>query len=274
MRKYSIVLIVVAWVGIVLQTQAQSTVARFKYEDAEKAFYNKDYQSCISLLDETEKLLGKSAPNILYLKIMAQYQLFRTNPRESYDRFKQLRNNCQTYLTNYDITGLEEKYREVYEISNQLPKISNQEELAQLKDISPTFNYENHKGGKSKLEDFNGKHVYIDLWATWCGPCIKEIPSLKQLYHDYKGKIEFISIAIDPLKDYEKWKSFVTAKSLEGTQLFADNSWDSNFLKGYKIKGIPRFIIIAPDRTIIDANAPRPSSPEIRIKFDKLLKVE
>ena len=100
MKKYSIVLIVVAWIGIALQTQAQSTVARFKYEDAEKAFYDKDYQTCISLLDETEKLLGKSAPNILHLKILAQHKLFVPNPHQSYDRLEQLRNNCTSYLNN------------------------------------------------------------------------------------------------------------------------------------------------------------------------------
>lgn len=253
---------------------AQNTVARFKYEDAEKAFYSSAYENCIQLLDETEKLLGKGAPNILHLKIMAQHKLFVANPRKSYNLFEQLRNNCRFYLENYDIEGLEDKYREVYRIANQLPKITSPEELAQIRDISPTFNYENHNGGKSRLEDFNGKYVYIDIWATWCGPCIKEIPHLKQLINDYKDKIEFISIAIDPVKDHEKWKNLVDAKDLEGVQLFADNSWDSQFIKEYSIKGIPRFILIAPDGTIADPDAHRPSSPEIRAIFDGLLKTE
>src|SRR5690606_35173408 len=117
MKKYSIVLIVVAWIGIALQTQAQSTVARFKYEDAEKAFYDKDYQTCISLLDETEKLLGQSAPNILHLRIMAQNQLFSANPYQNPEILEQLHRNCKTYLSQYDRPGLEGKFREVYEVS-------------------------------------------------------------------------------------------------------------------------------------------------------------
>jgi len=111
---------------------AQETIARFKYEDAEKAFVAKNYQECIDNLDEAEKLLGKTAPNILHLKILAQYQLFEKNPFESYEALETLRSNCSTYLANYDISGLEEKYRDVYDISNQLPSVLSPKEFKEL----------------------------------------------------------------------------------------------------------------------------------------------
>ncbi|MFK8059036.1 MAG: TlpA family protein disulfide reductase [Polaribacter sp.] len=71
---------------------------------------------------------------------------------------------------------------------------------------SPKFNgYENNAGGKTSLEDLKGKYVYIDVWATWCGPCIAEIPSLKKVEKDFHNKnIEFVSISIDRMKDHEK----------------------------------------------------------------------
>ena len=54
---------------------------------------------------------------------------------------------------------------------------------------SPIFeNYENHKGGTTSLSDFKGKYVYVDVWATWCGPCKREIPSLKKVEAQYHGK--------------------------------------------------------------------------------------
>src|SRR5690606_11412896 len=112
--------------------QAQETIARFKYEDAEKAFVAESYQECIANLDEAEKLLGKTAPNILHLKIVAQHKLFEKNPFESYEALETLKNNCDTYLASYDIAGLEEKYRDVYNINNSLPKISSQEEMDEL----------------------------------------------------------------------------------------------------------------------------------------------
>jgi len=138
---------------------------------------------------------------------------------------------------------------------------------------SPTFKYENHKGGFTSLEDLKGKYVYVDVWATWCGPCRQEIPFLQKTEVAYHGKnIEFVSISIDVMKDREKWSKFVTEKNLGGIQLLADKDWKSDFVKGYKIDGIPRFILISPEGKIVNADAPRPSSPELVTLLDSLVK--
>lgn len=130
--------------------------------------------------------------------------------------------------------------------------------------VSPTFAYENTDGKIIKLEDFKGKYVYVDVWATWCGPCRAEIPHLKKTEEAFHGKnIEFVSISVDVMKDKEKWKKFVAEKQLGGVQVLADKDWRSDFVTGYKIQGIPRFILIGPDGKIVNADAPRPSSPEL-----------
>ncbi|MEC3908159.1 TlpA disulfide reductase family protein [Tamlana sp. 2201CG12-4] len=130
---------------------------------------------------------------------------------------------------------------------------------------SPKFvNYENYKGGTTSLDDLKGKYVYVDVWATWCGPCKREIPFLKEVEQKYHGKnIEFVSVSIDRVSDHEKWKTMVKDKELGGIQLFADNDWNSKFVKDYQIQGIPRFILIDDQGNIVDPNAPRPSSPEL-----------
>lgn len=136
---------------------------------------------------------------------------------------------------------------------------------------SPTFDYENFKGGNSTLEDFKGKYVYIDVWATWCGPCKAEIPSLKAKeakYHD--SNIEFVSISIDNKKAYEAWRNMITEKELGGSQLIADNDWKSDFVQDYKINGIPRFILIDPEGKIVSADAPRPSNDKLDEMFKDL----
>lgn len=151
------------------------------------------------------------------------------------------------------------------------------EKMAKTKKLigkpSPVFDYVNHKGGKTKLADLNGKYVYIDLWATWCGPCRAEIPFLQKTEEKYHGKkIEFVSISVDKAKDYEKWKKFVNEKNLEGIQLFADKDWESEFVLGYGVTGIPRFILIDPKGNIVNPDAPRPSSDELNVLLDSLLK--
>lgn len=137
---------------------------------------------------------------------------------------------------------------------------------------SPDFDYINYKGGKTKLSDLKGKYVYIDLWATWCGPCRSEIPYLQKLEKKYHGKnIEFVSISIDKVTDTEKWKKFVLDKNLSGVQLIADKDWESEFVKSYGVTGIPRFILLDPKGNILEADAPRPSSDKLVIKIDTLL---
>ncbi|PIF32321.1 thiol-disulfide isomerase/thioredoxin [Flavobacterium sp. 9] len=138
---------------------------------------------------------------------------------------------------------------------------------------SPDFDYENHKGGKTKLSDLKGKYVYIDLWATWCAPCRAEIPYLQKIEEKYHGKnIEFVSVSIDKLKDNEKWKKFVDDKKLGGIQLFADKDWESEFVTNYGVTGIPRFILIDPNGNVLKADAARPSEPELQAQLDTLLK--
>jgi len=138
---------------------------------------------------------------------------------------------------------------------------------------APSFEYENHAGGKTKLEDLRGKYVYIDVWATWCGPCRAEIPSLQKIeekYHD--KKIAFVSISVDEQKDYEKWKKFVVEKQLGGIQLYADKNWMSDFIKAFGINSIPRFILIDPTGKVVNADADRPSNPKLQEQLDALLK--
>ncbi|MCT4699902.1 MULTISPECIES: TlpA family protein disulfide reductase [Tenacibaculum] len=135
---------------------------------------------------------------------------------------------------------------------------------------SPKFvDYENFKGGTTSLDDLKGKYVYIDMWATWCNPCKQEIPFLQKVEKQYHGKnIEFVSISVDSERDYGTWKTMVADKNLTGIQLYSKR--DKNFAGAYRVNSIPRFILIDPQGNIVDANAPRPSSPKLIELFTSL----
>jgi thiol-disulfide isomerase/thioredoxin len=144
--------------------------------------------------------------------------------------------------------------------------------------ISPKFkDYTAYKGGEKSLDSFKGKFVYIDVWATWCGPCIQQIPFLKTLEEEYYGKkIAFVSISTDEARRSggsweaaeKKWRTFVKERQLSGTQLWSGK--DTSFQQKYQINSIPRFILIDPEGNIVNANAPRPSEPRLKELFTSL----
>ena len=140
--------------------------------------------------------------------------------------------------------------------------------------IAPDFTATDINGVEYNLYELldAGNVVILDFFATWCGPCLREIPALKILETDYHDKnIAFVSLSIDEVKDYDKWRTMIIEKKLKGIQLMADNNWKSKFVTDYGIKGIPRFIIIDIDGRIVNSDAPRPSNPEIRVILNELL---
>lgn len=138
--------------------------------------------------------------------------------------------------------------------------------------IAFDFKFPDVNGKEVKLSDFKGKVVYIDVWVTWCGPCIKEIPDLKKLEAEYHNKdVDFLSVSVDKQDDYKKWEAFLIKEKLGGVQLFAGDKKEE-IVKPYDISGIPRFILIGKDGKIIYTNAPRPGSSEIKLLLDAALK--
>lgn len=135
------------------------------------------------------------------------------------------------------------------------------------------FKFQDVNGKQVALSDFRGKVVYVDVWATWCGPCNAEIPHLIKLEEAYHNNpnIVFMSVSVDKQKDFEKWKKMLTDKGMGGVQLFSGDRSDE-IMKPYKITGIPRFMLFDKDGRVVDADAPRPSSSEIKALLDATLK--
>jgi len=135
---------------------------------------------------------------------------------------------------------------------------------------APVFKYFDINGKEYSLEDFKGKLVYIDFWATWCGPCRHELPFLMALEKDYHGKkVVFASISMDDNK--AAWEKMVKEQNMKGVQLYAEGAWKSFVATNYQIRGIPTFFLIDANGNILKPNAPRPSSNEIRPLLDENL---
>lgn len=138
-----------------------------------------------------------------------------------------------------------------------------------LAEGQPAFDFvgKDLEGNDVKFSDFKGKYVYVDVWATWCGPCKYEIPFLKTLEKDYHGRnIVFVSYSID--EDKQAWLDFVPENELGGVQIIGEKAWSSAMPVFYKVRGVPTFMFFGPDGKIIDVKMTRPSNQETRDKFD------
>lgn len=132
---------------------------------------------------------------------------------------------------------------------------------------APDFLFPDINGKPVSLSGLSGKYVYIDVWATWCFPCRRELPLLQQLEERYREKpIHFVGISIDD--DEGAWKRKVKTDNLRGIQLHADKN--STFRNDYQISLIPRFILIDPEGKIVDAKMSRPSESETVTFLDSL----
>lgn len=183
---------------------------------------------------------------------------------------------ANTYLPRIkQIKPLFDKYMAFATNTEQKQKINRlYHEIKQLNPGSPSpkfVNYENYKGGSTSLDDLKGKYVYIDIWATWCVPCIREFPFMKKIEEQYRNKnIHFVSISTDKQSHKDKWKKMIEEREMGGIQLITDNDFNASFIKKYKVGSIPQFMLIDPEGNIVQASAPRPSSKKLIDLFNEL----
>ena len=115
-------------------------------------------------------------------------------------------------------------------------------------------------GKQVQLKDVcKGKFTYIDVWATWCGPCKKEIPFMAQLVEKFKGndKVMFLSISID--ENVKAWQTMIENDKPQWAQYNIHKETAKQFSADWGITGIPRFIMIDKNGNIFAADASRPS---------------
>jgi thiol-disulfide isomerase/thioredoxin len=165
----------------------------------------------------------------------------------------------------------EEKYATFFALPSQQKRLAALKvKLAETKPgkEAANFSYADASGKNNALQDFKGKLVMVDVWATWCVPCKAEEPHWKKLNEEYAGKnIVFMGISVD--KDKAAWEKYVKEKTLKGLQLHAGPDADISTI--YKIDGIPRYMLFDKQGKIITIDSPRPSDPLLTKIIDEWL---
>lgn len=116
------------------------------------------------------------------------------------------------------------------------------------------------------LEQHKGKAIYVDFWASWCGPCRKALPKSRELHNEFK-EVVFLYLSKD--SNFESWIKANKYENLEKNSYFILNE-KADYLKNLEINFIPRYLIYNQESVLIDKNAPRPESPEIKSALNNL----
>lgn len=237
------------------------TKDKLKNADLLKQPYGTDYlEKYTTLALQLENRKSTIADQLRWVPcdlLKAEIVLRHAGRAKTYEKYDEI----VTYFARYLTT--ESHHRRMDELSAKLY-------VGNKGDKAANFTYPDRNGKMVSLSDFKGKIVVVDVWATWCGPCRKEIPALIKLEKEMHGKdVVFIGVSVDEKKDHQKWLEALDKEGLEGVQLFADG-W-SQIVKDYKIKGIPRFMVFDREGNVIMIDAPRPSEPALKALLEREL---
>ena len=189
---------------------------------------------------------------------------------KDYFRAKRIKKILDTTFLKPDFLKLQVQLKEI--ITYKYKKILSNEIERKLKfnngDTALDLELKTYADKVKRLSEFKGKIIYIDLWATWCGPCVNELPYFDKLKEKYLNNqdIIFLSLSIDDEED--KWLKFVLKSKDFKNQFIIDRSK----LKSYRVASIPRFILIDRNFIVVSLEAEMPSSPKIINQIERLLK--
>lgn len=160
-------------------------------------------------------------------------------------------------LENFDPSAARAIYEEV--AKDEDPDIAQAAksglELMELRDNPLELSFTTVDGKKFDLADLRGKVVLIDFWATWCPPCVEEVPQLVETYEKFKGQgFEIVGISLDT--DKSALEKFTAENKMTWPQFFDGKGWDNELAQRFKIQSVPTMWLLGRDGKLVDP-APR-----------------
>ena len=119
---------------------------------------------------------------------------------------------------------------------------------------SADFKGQGLDGEELSLDAMKGKVVLVDFWATWCGPCIGELPHLKEAYERYRAQgFEIVGVSLDD-DDREAFLAELQDREISWPQIYDGKGWEAELARRYRVSGIPTMILLDRDGRVAEVN--------------------
>jgi len=224
-----------------LITRVNASLAEGQRTEAQQADHLKEFDS---LLAKHKGETNDDVAQIAFMKATLYLQVFHLTDKAS-DMLKQLQRD-------YPDTAPAKRVDALLASIQQGEAARKIQGLLGVGSAFPDFDVKDLDGKPLSIAGYKGKVVMLDFWATWCGPCVGEVPNVAAVYAKYHGKgFEIIGISLDRDGDKDKLISFTKEHNMPWRQFFDGKFWNNELAVKYGVQSIPATFLLDPSGNII-----------------------
>lgn len=212
-------------------------IDRMIHPDKDRETQIKEYDARTDFLNSRNLSVQKNMVETYKDQVFAPFMIYWEMKADlSLDELKAWRQKIDPKLNNHPYTKQLDEYIRLADFG--------------VGSVMPNFTLKTPDGKDISLKDFKGKYVLVDFWASWCGPCLREIPNVVKLYKECKGKnFEIFGVSLDNKKD--AWVKAIKANGMKWPQGSDLKGWGSEPARLCNVSAIPFMVLLDPDGKVI-----------------------
>ena len=212
-------------------------IDRMIHPDKDRETQAKEYNARTDFLNSRNLSLQKNMVETYKDQVFAPFMIYWEMKADlSLDELKAWRQKIDPKLNNHPYTKQLDEYIRLAAFG--------------VGSVMPNFTLKTPDGKDISLKDFEGKYVLVDFWASWCGPCLREMPNVVKLYKECKGKnFEIFGVSLDNKKD--AWVKAIKANGMKWPQGSDLKGWGSEPARLCNVSAIPFTVLIDPEGEVI-----------------------